>query len=82
MKLHQEILEKTWNSGEENIRTLGKKELISRATPEEEFKSLGRRKNKNKNYVMLILHQVKLMTSNGFSISLILLEMNLEEIER
>ena len=30
--------------------------------------------NKNKNYVMLILHQVKLMTSNGFGIWLILLE--------
>ena len=29
---------------------------------------------RNKNYVMLILHQVKLMTSNGFSIPLILLE--------
>ena len=50
--------------------------------PEEELKSLGRRKNKNKNYVMLILHQIKLMTSNGFSITLILLKMNLEEAER
>ena len=28
----------------------------------------------NKNYVMLILHQFKLMTSNGFGILLILLE--------
>ena len=39
------------------------------------MKSLGRRKNKNKNYIMLILHQVKLMTNNGSSIPLILLEM-------
>lgn len=37
--------------------------------------------NKDKNYVMLILHQVKLTTISGFSISLILLEMNLEETE-
>ena len=37
--------------------------------------SLERRKNKNENYVMFILHQVKLMTSNGSSIPLILLEM-------
>ena len=35
--------------------------------------------NKNKNYVMLILHQIKLMTSNGFSVALILLAM-IEEI--
>ena len=40
MKLHEEILEKTWNSGKEKIRTLEKKELISRATPEEEFRLL------------------------------------------
>ena len=30
--------------------------------------------NKNKNYVMLILHQFKLMTSSGFDILLILVE--------
>ena len=40
MKLHEEKLEKTWNSGKEKIRTLEKKELIARATPEEELKSL------------------------------------------
>ena len=32
------------------------------------------RGNKNKIYCMLILHQIKLMTSNGFCILLILLE--------
>ena len=48
----------------------------------QELKSLGRRKDNNKNYVMLILHQIKLMTSNGSSIQLILLEMNLGETER
>ena len=37
--------------------------------------------NKNKNYVMLILHQAKLMTSNGSSIQLILLEMIKERYE-
>ena len=38
----------------------------------EEIRSLGW--NNNKNYVMRILHQVKLMTSNGFGILLILVE--------
>ena len=32
------------------------------------------RGNKNKIYCMLILHQIKLMTSNGFVILLILVE--------
>ena len=32
------------------------------------------RRNKNKNYIMLNLHQFKLMTSNGFGILLILVE--------
>ena len=32
--------------------------------------------NKSKIYCMLILHQIKLMTSNGFCILLILLEKN------
>ena len=31
-------------------------------------------RSKNKNYVMRILHQFKLMTSNGFGILLILIE--------
>ena len=35
--------------------------------------------NKNKIYCMFILHQLKLMTSNGFGILLILLE-KIEEI--
>ena len=39
----------------------------------EEIRSLGW--NNNKNYVMRILHQFKLMTSNGFGILLILVEM-------
>ena len=38
----------------------------------EETRSLGR--NHNKNCVMHILHQFKLMTSNGFYILLILIE--------
>ena len=38
----------------------------------EETRSLGW--NKNKNYVMCILHQFKLMTSNGIGILLILVE--------
>ena len=39
---------------------------------ERKNKSLGG--NKDKNYVMRILHQYKLMTSNGFDILLILVE--------
>ena len=38
----------------------------------EETRSLGW--NNNKNYIMRILHQFKLMTSNGFGILLILVE--------
>ena len=41
-------------------------------TPKEGINHLG--ENKNKIYCMLILHQLKLMTSNGFCILLILLE--------
>ena len=37
-------------------------------------KKLDHMDEKNKNYVMLILHQIKLMTSNGFGILLILVE--------
>ena len=36
------------------------------------------RGNKNKIYCMLLLHQIKLMTSNGFCILLILLDKKIE----
>ena len=45
----------------ENLKNLRNKELITWM-------------NKNKNYVMCILHQFKLMTSSGFGILLILIE--------
>lgn len=38
------------------------------------------KENKNKIYCMFILHQLKLMTSYGFVILLILFEMDWEEI--
>ena len=45
----------------DNLMSLRNKELITWM-------------NKNKNYVMRILHQFKLMTSNGFDILLLLVE--------
>ena len=66
MKPHKEILIDL-ELRKRKIRTLEKRiDIMSHS---------GRRiqntTNKNKNYVMLILHQVELMTSNGFSIQLI-----------
>ena len=52
------------NSGEEKMRTLGTRIYSSRTNSEGREYSLGW--NKNKIYCMLILHQIKLMTSNGF----------------
>ena len=54
-----------WNTGTENyfiMNNLRKKRIESP------------RGNKNKIYCMFILHQIKLMTSNGFGILLILVE--------
>ena len=71
MDLHDVKTERAWNSGKEKISisnrecdkmNLRNKELITWV------------KNKNKNYIMLILHQFKLMTSSGFGILLILVE--------
>ena len=56
---------KRWNTRTENyfiMNNLRKKRIESP------------RGNKNKIYCMLILHQIKLMTSNGFGILLILIE--------
>ena len=60
------------NSGKEKMKTLGTRIYSSRTNSEGKDYSLGW--NKNKIYCMLILHQIKLMTSNGFCILLILLE--------
>ena len=50
------------------------KQLKSRILMNLRNKELITWMNKNKNYVMLILYQFKLMTSNGFGILLILVE--------
>ena len=63
------------NSRKEKLKTLGTIIYSSRTNSEERAYSLGW--NKNKIYCMLILHQIKLMTSNGFCILLILLEKGL-----
>ena len=60
------------NSGKEKMKTLGTRIFSSRTNSEGRDYSLGW--NKNKIYCMLILHQIKLMTSNGFGILLILVE--------
>ena len=60
------------NSGKEKMKTLGTRIYSSRTNSEGRDYSLGW--NKNKIYCMLILHQIKLMTSNGFGILLILVE--------
>ena len=52
------------NSGKEKMKTLGTRIYSSRTNSEGRDYSLGW--NKNKIYCMLILHQIKLMTSNGF----------------
>ena len=64
------------NSGKEKMKTLGTRIYSSRTNSEGRDYSLGW--NKNKIYCMLILHQIKLMTSNGFCILLILLEKDWE----
>ena len=57
------------------MKTLGTRIYSSRTNSEGKDYSLGW--NKNKIYCMLILHQIKLMTSNGFYILLILFEKGL-----
>ena len=57
------------------MKTLGTRIYSSRTNSEGRDYSLGG--NKNKIYCMFILHQIKLMTSNGFHILLILLEKGL-----
>ena len=68
MELRDDITKTTWNSGKKDeqmrskiLMNLRNKELITWM-------------NKNKNYVMRILHQFKLMTNKGFGILLILEE--------
>ena len=72
MELCDDITEKTWNSGKEKMKHQNRELLHQEQSPEE--KNESPRGNKNKIYCMLILHQIKLMTSNGFGILLILLE--------
>ena len=57
---------------EKKDETLGNRIYSSRTNSKGRDYSLGW--NKNKIYCMLILHQIKLMTSNGFDILLILVE--------
>ena len=66
------------NSEKEKMKTLGTRIYSSRTNSEGRDYSLGW--NKNKIYCMLILHQIKLMTSNGFCILLILVEKDWEGI--
>mgnify|MGYP005844622505 CR=1 FL=1 len=63
------------HSRKEKMRAPGTRIYSSRTNSEGWDYSLGW--NKNKIYCMLILHQIKLMTSNGFRILLILLEKGL-----
>ena len=63
------------NSGKENMKRLGTRIYSLRTNFEGKDYSLGW--NKNKIYCMFILHQNKLMTSNGFRILLILIEKEL-----
>ena len=67
-----------WTPEKKKMKTLGPRIYSSRTNSEGRNYSLGW--NKNKIYCMLILHQIKLMTSNGFRILLILLEKDWEEI--
>ena len=66
------------NSGKEKMKILGTRIYSSRTNSEGRDYSLGW--NKNKIYCMLILHQIKLMTSNGFGILLILVERTKRDI--
>ena len=65
-----------WTPEKKRWKTLGTRIYSSRTNSEGRDYSLWG--NKNKIYCMLILHQIKLMTSNGFCILLILLEKDWE----
>ena len=70
MDLRDDIFERVWNS----------KKIIDKASRTKNLMSLQNKElnlhdeTKNKNYIMLILHQLKLMTNNRFGILLILIE--------
>ena len=66
------MIEEIWTPKKKKMKTLGTRVYSSRTNSEGRDYSLG--EYKNKIYCMLILHQIKLMTSNGFCILLILLE--------
>ena len=66
-----EMAEENWTP-EKKKKHLELRIYSSRTNSEGRDYSLGW--NKNKIYCMLILHQIKLMTSNGFGILLILIE--------
>ena len=67
-----EMAEEIWTPGKKRGKHLELEFIHQEQTPKKRDYSLGW--NKNKIYCMLILHQIKLMTSNGFCILLILLE--------
>ena len=73
-----EMAEEIWTPEKKRWKTLGTRIYSLRTNSEGKDYSLGW--NKNKIYCMLILHQIKLMTNNGFGILLILLEKDWEEI--
>ena len=72
MELRDEIMRKTWNSGKKDEQLGTENYFIMNNLRKKRIESP--RGNKNKIYCMLILHQIKLMTSNGFGILLILVE--------
>ena len=71
--IQMELRDKTkWKLGTPEKKDEQKKPRIFSMNPRN--KELITWMNKNKNYVMHILHQFRLMTSNGFGILLILVE--------
>ena len=63
---------KTWNFGKERWTTWNREHDIMNKLRNKVLNHLE--ENKNKIYCMFILHLIKLMTSNGFGILLILVE--------
>ena len=66
-----DIAEEIWTPEKKRWKHLDLEFIHQEQTPKERITHLDEKKNKI--YCMLILHQIKLMTSNGFSILLILL---------
>ena len=66
------IMRKTWNSRKNRWNTRTENYFIMNNLRKKRIESP--QGNKNKIYCMLILHQIKLMTSNGFGILLIPVE--------